>query len=386
MVMHADQLLAAAAGQETWMTQHLAELVSCESPTAELEAVSRCAGLLTELGAEAFGRPAERLTADGRPHLLWRALAPRPVLIIGHFDTVWPLGTTARWPFTVTDGIASGPGVFDMKAGLIQALAAVTLLDGDRGSVSMLATSDEETGSPSSRALIEQEARQARAVLVCEPSGDGGAIKIARKGVANYRLDVQGRAAHAGLEPERGTNAGIEMAHQILDLARLASPAAETTVTPTVLAAGTTGNTVPEAATLAVDVRAWTRAELDRVDTEIRTRTPRLAGATVTVSGGPNRLPLEPAMATRLAALAEAAAADLGLAFPPPVRAGGGSDGNFTAAIGVPTLDGLGAVGGNPHARGEHADLRRMPERAALLAALITRIMATPDGSAPGAA
>jgi glutamate carboxypeptidase len=371
--MPADQLRAAAAARASWMRECLAELVSCESPSAETIALARCAALLDDIGTEVYGRPAERMTAGGRPHLLWPAATPRPVLILGHFDTVWPLGTLADWPYTVTDGIASGPGVFDMKAGIIQAMAAIMLLD-RKDSVSLLLTSDEEVGSPSSRTLIEDQARGAAAVLVCEPSADGGSVKIARKGVGGYQVTVGGRAAHAGLEPQLGVNAGIELAHQVLALAGLADPEAETTVTPTMLTAGTTMNTVPEAASLTVDVRAWTAAELERIDREIRRTVPRLAGAAVTVTGGINRYPLEPDAALWLYNLARRAAADLGMEPPEGVRSGGGSDGNLTAAIGIPTLDGLGAVGGRPHARDEHTDVRLMPDRAALLAALIARI------------
>jgi glutamate carboxypeptidase len=355
------------------MRECLAELVNCESPSAEAGALSRCAALLDDMGTEAFGRPARRLTVDGRPHLLWPAAAPRPVLILGHFDTVWPLGTLADWPYTVTDGIASGPGVFDMKTGIVQALAAVALGD-HKDFVSLLLTSDEEVGSPSSRALIVDQGRRAAAVLVCEPSADGGALKIARKGVGGYQVSIGGRAAHAGLEPERGVNAAIELAHQVLALGGLADSDGQTTVTPTVLAAGTTMNTVPEFARATVDVRAWTAAELERVDRQIRLLAPNVADATVTVTGGINRYPLEASAALGLYGLARAAAADIGIAPPEAVRSGGGSDGNLTAALGLPTLDGLGAVGGRPHARSEHADVRQMPDRAALLAALISRI------------
>ncbi len=371
--MPAENLRAAAAARVSWMRECLAELVNCESPSAEAGALSRCAALLDDMGTEAFGRPARRLTVDGRPHLLWPAAAPRPVLILGHFDTVWPLGTLADWPYTVTDGIASGPGVFDMKTGIVQALAAVALGD-HKDFVSLLLTSDEEVGSPSSRALIVDQGRRAAAVLVCEPSADGGALKIARKGVGGYQVSIGGRAAHAGLEPERGVNAAIELAHQVLALGGLADSDGQTTVTPTVLAAGTTMNTVPEFARATVDVRAWTAAELERVDRQIRLLAPNVADATVTVTGGINRYPLEASAALGLYGLARAAAADIGIAPPEAVRSGGGSDGNLTAALGLPTLDGLGAVGGRPHARSEHADVRQMPDRAALLAALISRI------------
>jgi len=375
-------LADAAAGRAPWMNERLADLVSCESPSADQDALARCSGLLNDMGAEVFGRPAQRLTPGGCPCLLWRGTSPCQVLVLGHFDTVWPLGTLAGWPYTVTGGIATGPGVFDMKAGIIQALTAVSLLD-DPGGVTLLLTSDEETGSAASRDLIEDQARHAAAVLVCEPSADGGAVKIARKGVGSYRLNIRGRAAHAGLEPHLGINAGIEMAHQILALTTLADPARETTVTPTALAAATTANTVPEHATAAVDVRAWTKAELERADRQIRQLTPRLPGAALEISGGINRYPLEEPAAAGLLALAQEAAARIGLTPPQGVRSGGGSDGNLTAALGIPTLDGLGAVGGHPHARNEHTDVRAMPQRAALLAALITRIWENPAALAP---
>jgi glutamate carboxypeptidase len=205
-------------------------------------------------------------------------------------------------------------------------------------------------------------------------------VKIARKGVGGYQIGIHGRAAHAGLEPQLGVNASVELAHQVLGLARLADEGEQTTVTPTILTAGTTMNTVPEVARVTVDVRAWTGAELERVDRQIRLTAPRLPEAAVTVTGGINRYPLESSAASGLFELARAAAGDVGIGPLEGVRSGGGSDGNLTAALGVPTLDGLGAVGGRPHARDEHADVRLMPERAALLAALITRIRQASPG------
>jgi glutamate carboxypeptidase len=380
--MTSTSLTDTAAAQAPWMNERLAALVTCESPSADTGALARCASLLSDIGAEVFGHPAEQLRPGGLPCLLWPGTARCQVLLLGHFDTVWPMGTLAGWPYTVTDGIASGPGVFDMKAGIIQALAAVRLLT-DPSGVTVLLTSDEETGSAASRQLIEDQARHAAAVLVCEPSADGGAVKIARKGIGSYRLEISGRAAHAGLEPHLGINAGIEMAHQVLALAAVADPAQETTVTPTALAAPTTANTVPEHATAVVDVRAWTTTELERADRAIRRLTPHLPGAVVEVSGGINRYPLEEPAATGLLTLAQEAAAGIGLDPLRGVRSGGGSDGNLTAALGIPTLDGLGAVGGHPHARNEHADIRAMPERSALLAALITRIREDPSRLAP---
>ncbi|MQA25276.1 MAG: M20/M25/M40 family metallo-hydrolase [Micromonosporaceae bacterium] len=357
------------------MVEQLHVLVACESPSNSLAALGDCADLLAGWGEEALGRPARRVVRDGLPHLLWEALDPR-VVLLGHFDTVWPLGTIADWPLTVRDGVASGPGVFDMKAGIVQMLTAVELA-AEPSRVSILLTCDEETGSATSRDLIETQARRHRAVLVCEPSADGGAVKVARKGTAWYRIAVAGRASHAGLEPELGVNAGIELAHQVLALERLASRAGGTTVTPTLLSAGTTANTVPESASLHVDVRAWTRSELDRVNMSVRDLAPHLPEAAVTVNGGINRYPFELAMGLPLLDEVRAAAEEIGATPPEGVRSGGGSDGNFTAALGVPTLDGLGAVGAHPHARSEWADVTAMPERVALLAALLDRLTTT---------
>jgi glutamate carboxypeptidase len=315
------------------MLDRLHELVSCESPSGFPDALESCSELLAGWGDAALGRPARRLSLDGTPHLLWAAPDPA-VLVLGHFDTVWPLGTLKDWPFTVVDGVASGPGVFDMKAGIVQLLTALELV-ADRSRISVLLTSDEEVGSTTSRALIEEQARLARAVLVCEPSADGGAVKIARKGIANYEVTVRGRAAHAGLEPERGVNAAIELARHVLALGELAAPDNGTSVTPTVMMAGTTTNTVPESARLHVDARGWTRTELDRVDQAMRSLTPWLPGAALTVNGGINRYPLESTVATELLAAVQAAAGDVGLAPPDGVRSGGASDGNFSA---VPSL------------------------------------------------
>lgn len=205
----------------------------------------------------------------------------------------WYASSLTDRPFTFTNGIARGPGVFDMKAGIIQLLAALELTP-HRDHISVLLTYDEETGSTTSRTLIEAEARRAQAVLVCEPSADGGAVKTTRKGTATHRTTATGRAAHAGLEPDLGINATTEIAHQILALAQLTDPDAGTTVTPTLVHGGVTPNTIPEHAEALFDVRAWTEAELDRVDTALRSATPHLTGATTTVSEGINRYPLEP--------------------------------------------------------------------------------------------
>jgi glutamate carboxypeptidase len=356
------------------MTSRLGELVARESPPGAVRELRECAELLGDWGTETLRRAPLRSDRGGLPHLLWPATDQR-VLLLGHFDTVWPLGTIDEWPFTVDDGIARGPGVYDMKAGIVQMLAALSLV-ADTSRIGVLLTCDEETGSTTSRKLIEEQARRSGAVLVCEPSGEGGALKVARKGGSVYRISIGGRAAHAGVEPHRGVNAAVELAHQVLAVQKLADPAAGTTVTPTVLSAGTTTNTVPENAVLHVDSRAWTPAELDRVDRAVHRLSAHLSEARLVISGGVNRYPLTREVAMPLLAEARAAAAEIGLPPPEGVEAPGASDGNFTGALGVPTLDGLGAVGGHAHGRGEYVDLKAMPDRVALLAALLDRLTA----------
>jgi glutamate carboxypeptidase len=354
------------------MVAVLEDLVMSETPSDDLDRLRGGARVLSALVSRLLGEPPETVVIDGRVHLRLRGTAPHPVLVLCHLDTVWPAGTTARWPFELGDGRATGPGVFDMKAGLVQALYAISLLPRP-GDVTLLVTTDEEIGSPTGRLLVESESSRAPAVVVPEPSADG-ALKTARKGISMYTVHVEGRAAHAGLDPERGVNALIELAHQVLAVSALGADDDGTTVAPTTATAGTTVNTIPATAAAAVDVRAGTRDAQQRVHDALLRLTPVTVGATVRVEGGVNRPPLEHASSAALMALASTCARSLGL--PPLAEAsvGGGSDGNFTAALGVPTLDGLGAVGGHAHAEGEYALVDAMPERAALLCALIGAI------------
>lgn len=351
-------------------------LVTCESPSADLAAVARSADAVAGVGAARLGAAPERIVLEGRTHLRWRfGPGPARVLVLGHHDTVWPLGTLTTHPHTVRDGVLRGPGCFDMKAGLAMAFHAVAALP-DRAGVTILVTGDEEIGSPTSRGLIEDEAAGCAAALVLEASAHGGALKTERKGVSLYDVGIEGRAAHAGLEPEAGVNAAVELAHQLLAVAGFASPAHGTTVTPSVAAAGTTTNTVPARGGFSVDVRVRDAAEQARVDAAMRGLRPALPGARVAVSGGPNRPPLESSASAALFARAQRLAGELGL--PPLVAAavGGASDGNFTAGIGVPTLDGLGAVGGGAHADSEHVLVDALPGRTALVAALLADLLA----------
>ncbi|MDR6865708.1 glutamate carboxypeptidase [Microbacterium resistens] len=348
-------------------------LVRCESPSADLDAVAASADVVAALGERILGAAPERIVLDGRTHLRWRFGTPR-VLLLGHHDTVWPRGTLARLPFEIREGIVRGPGCFDMKTGVVMALHAVAALS-DREGVSILVTGDEELGSPTSRALIEEEARLCAAALVLEASGDGGALKTARKGVSLYRVRVTGRAAHAGLEPEKGVNASIEAAGQLLAVAGLGDRARGTTVTPTLLSAGTTTNTVPAEAEFSVDVRVRSLAEQERVDAAMRALRPTVDGARILVDGGPNRPPMEERSSAALLALAAEVAAGLGLPPVEGIAVGGASDGNFTAGLGVPTLDGLGAVGGGAHAEDEHVVAARIPERTALLTGIVAALL-----------
>ncbi|MEU6282766.1 M20 family metallopeptidase [Streptomyces sp. NPDC047028] len=356
------------------MLADLEELVSCESFSADHAAVARSAQVVAGQGSRLLGARPRLLDIDGVTHVQWTFGTPR-VLLLGHHDTVWPVGSLATHPWSVKDGIARGPGVFDMKAGLVQMFHALTSLSSLDG-VCVLVTGDEETGSATSRALIEDIARGCSATLVPEPSAPGGALKTSRKGVSLYDVTVQGRAAHSGLEPEKGVNAATELAHQLLALQAIAdavtaSTGPGTTVTPTLMSAGTSNNTVPAQAELNVDVRVPTAAAQDAVDQLIRELVPRIPGARLRVDGGPNRPPLAPDVSRKLFALAAERAERLGLGPLRQAAVGGASDGNYTAGAGCPTLDGLGAVGDGAHADHEHVVTAAMPARARLLADLV---------------
>jgi glutamate carboxypeptidase len=368
-------------GQTTAMVDQLAALVRIETPSTDIAACAAGIEVVRQIAAAVIGDAGELVVNDGRTHVRWRWPAARgqpPIALIGHADTVWPVGTLARWPFGVDEasGTATGPGCFDMKAGIVQLLHAVAALPEPAG-LEILITSDEEVGSPTSRSLIEEVGRMSAAALILEPS-HGGALKIGRKGTGFYRLEVVGRAAHAGLEPEKGANALVSLAEVIGRVGAIARSATGTTVTPTLAAAGTAANVVPASAHADIDVRVAEPSEADRVDDEMRALATAVPGTTLTVSGGPNRPPLPATASATLFEFAQAAAIDLGFPGLDGVFVGGGSDGNFTAAVGCPTLDGLGAVGGGAHAEGEHVEIDAMPQRAALLAAIIERVRSGP--------
>ena len=350
------------------------EMVECESPSSDLAAVARSADVVARVGERRLGVEAERIVIDGRTHLRWRlGDEPSRVLLVGHHDTVWPMGSLATHPFTIEDDVLRGPGCFDMLIGVAMAFQAAAGLEG----VTLLVTGDEELGSPSSRELIEQEARSADVALVLEGAAPRGALKSERKGVSLYDVTVLGRAAHAGLEPERGVNATLELSHQALAVAALGDPALGTTVTPTVARAGHTSNTIPADGSFAVDVRVRTLAEQERVDAAMHALSPVLPGAEVVVTGGPNRPPMEGEASAALLDRVRSVAARLGQPEPAAVAVGGASDGNFTAGVGTATLDGLGAIGGGAHADDEHVLLDEMPARMLLVRSLLTDLLAT---------
>jgi glutamate carboxypeptidase len=377
----AEPVKANKAPDTHGMLDDLKDLVLCESFTADHAAVARSAKAVCALGARLLGSAPETIVTGGVTHLRWSFGTPR-VLLLGHHDTVWPVGSLRTHPWSVSDGIARGPGVLDMKAGLVQMFHALACLETLEGSC-VLIVGDEEAGSTTARELIEDSARKCAAALVLEPAADDrGALKLARKGTSHYDVVVHGKSAHAGLEPHRGINATIEAAHQVLAIAGLAATAhaaspgtilGAPTVTPTLLSAGTARNTVPAHACISVDVRAPTRQAQDRIDELMHALTARVPGARLEIRGGRERPPMEPESSSGLFALATQVALDLGHDPLRGLAVGGASDGNNAAGAGCPTLDGLGAVGDGAHADHEHVQITHMIPRTQLLAHLIAR-------------
>jgi len=353
------------------LVDDLRSLVERESPSHDAKCVSAVAEWVTARLREG-GVPAERVACAGFGDAV-RATLRDPgtwggTLLVGHLDTVWPVGTLARRPFRVEDGRATGPGAFDMKAGIAVAVAVLADLakNGLPPPVSLFLVPDEEVGSAGSREALVAFAREHDRVLVLEPSR-GGAAKIARKGTGLVEASFRGRAAHAGLEPEKGASALLEMAHFALFVETLGDPSAGTTVTPTVASAGSATNVVPEGARLAADVRVWTGAEEARVREALAGYSSRDARVSVDVSAKFDRPPMEETPASR--ALYEdfrGIAAQLGVAIDAE-RVGGASDGNLTAAAGIPTLDGIGPSGGGAHAPDEWVSVEDISFRAKLL-------------------
>ncbi|NBU56895.1 MAG: M20 family peptidase [Actinobacteria bacterium] len=351
------------------MLAALEALVRCESPSEDIGACRAVVTLASDIATRVLGIPAQIKEIEGRPVFWWGAEKP-DVLLLAHLDTVWPIGSyQPLWE--INGDVLRGPGTFDMKAGFVQALFA---LKGIEGSVALVGTTDEETGSHSSKALIKELSSQAKAVLVLEASLNGK-VKTGRKGTAMYQISVRGLASHAGLEPEKGVNTTTEIAHAILKLAALENPEHGTTVVPTLLHSGNTTNTVPDLAILDIDARSFSQAELERVDREIKSFTAVNPRAKIEVTGGLNRPPLQPTSTQALYERAEKVAAAMGMSPLGSAEVGGASDGNFAAAAGAQVLDGLGAIGGGAHAPNEWVSIKSMQERSDFLHALIKDIL-----------
>ena len=301
----------------------------------------------------------------------------KPILILGHLDTVWEIGTLRHMPFRIRGGRAYGPGIFDMKSGIVCGLWAIRALQAcgiePNCPVRFFLTSDEETSSVAFRKQLLAEARGARAVLVLEPAAVGGALKTSRKGVGEFRITVHGRSAHAGIDPDAGVNAISELAKQLMRIERLARPQQGLTLTVGLIEGGTRSNVVPECASASVDVRIPRLKDRGPLERKIRSLKPIHPEARLEIRGGINRPPMERAMAVELFRRAKELGHQLGMEIT-EASTGGGSDGNFTAALGIPTLDGLGGVGDGVHAVHEHVIIRELPRRAALLAALIANL------------
>ena len=351
------------------MLSALEKLVRLESPTEDLDACRAVIELASQIALDVLGTPAQIREVNGRPVFWWGAQNP-DVIVLAHLDTVWPKGSfQSLW--SIKENVASGPGIFDMKAGFIQGLFAMKGID---GSVALVATSDEETGSTTSKEFIKEISARAKAVLVVEATLNGK-VKTGRKGTAMYQVKIHGKASHAGLEPEKGINATVEMGHAILAVSGFENKELGTTVVPTMLRSGNTTNTVPDLAVLDIDVRSFSMAELERIDAALRNLSAVNSAARYEITGGFNRPPLETTSTMALYERAERVAKALGM---PPLghaSVGGASDGNFAAAAGAQVLDGLGAVGDGAHAAHEWVDITTLENRSALLHALIKDIL-----------
>jgi glutamate carboxypeptidase len=362
------------------MIDTLRHFVIAESPSLEKAHADRCCGIIAAEWCK-YDVQVHRIPQENRGDHL-RIVSPSnssrakgQLLVLGHYDTVYASGTLTKMPFRLAAGKAYGPGTFDMKAGIVQALFAHHALQklnlAPNKRIVFLWTSDEEIGSDSSRKLIETEARRSDAVFVLEPSfGPRGMIKTARKGVGEAEIIVHGRASHAGLAPEEGINAVHELCHQVLQIQKWNNPRRGTTVNTDIIQGGTRTNVIADRARAVLDLRATSISEMNRIERQLRALRPRLPGARLEVHGGFNRSPLERKMSAALFKRAKSLATQIDLSLEECV-VGGGSDGNLTAALGIPTLDGLGAVGDGAHSTHEHILTAAMPARTALLAALL---------------
>lgn len=362
------------------MLTTLRKFVEAESPSLEKAAAGRCCGILAEEWRKQ-GVRVERIAQKHRGGHLRIAYWPnktRPagqLLVLGHYDTVYSSGTLRTMPFHISAGKAYGPGIFDMKTGIVQALYALQALQETnarlRKRLVFLWTSDEEIGSESSRKLLEAEARRSDAVFVLEPSfGPRGLLKTARKGVGTAELTVHGRASHAGLAPQEGINAIHELAQQLARIEKWNDFRRGVTINAGLVEGGARTNVIPDRARAVLDLRALRDSDMRSLERKLHSLRPIHRGARLRITGGFDRPPLERKMSAALFARAKSLAAQMNLSLG-ECTVGGGSDGNFTAALGVPTLDGLGAVGDGAHSAHEHIFINTMPARAALLASLL---------------
>ncbi len=374
--MNPASLLASANSQTAWIEEHLRDLVLAESPSEDRDAVN-AASALVEGWAVALGAVSNRNKGNDFGDIVELSFGtgPASLLVLGHLDTVWPKKTLESMPWKVENGRFWGPGVLDMKAGVVMALAASTLLKTSRlaHSFKLLLNSEEEVGSPVSRAFTEHLALGSKAVLVLEPA-QSLAYKTSRKGVGHYVIEVRGVASHSGVDFEHGHSAIRELARVIQTTSNFTDPGKNRTVNCGVISGGTRSNVVAEYARCEVDVRVASAADARIVDALFRSLKPLNPHCLLTLTGGINRPPMERSEGTvRLFKMAQDLAAEMGFELD-EAATGGGSDGNFTAALGIPTLDGMGAVGAGAHAAHEHVVIEHIAPRTALLAAMIASL------------
>ncbi|HEV2194000.1 MAG TPA: M20 family metallopeptidase [Candidatus Acidoferrum sp.] len=374
------ELLRVLKPQLPDMLRVLRRFVTSESPSLEKAVADRCCTVIAREWRKR-GAHVERITQKHRGDQLRVIFGPDPsrtagqLLVLGHYDTVYSAGTLKKTPFHISGGKAYGPGIFDMKAGIVQALFALQALQRARvrpkRQIVFLWTSDEEIGSESSRKLIEAEARRSDAVFILEPSfGPRGLLKTARKGVGEAQLIVKGRASHAGLAPEEGINAVHELAAQLTRIEKWNDTRRGISINADIVEGGTRTNVIAERARAVLDLRALRTSDMRSVERRLHTLRPAHKGAKLKISGGFDRPPLERKICAALFARARSLAKQMNLSLG-ECTAGGGSDGNFTGALGIPTLDGLGAVGDGAHSDHEYVFVNTMPARAALVAALL---------------
>jgi glutamate carboxypeptidase len=379
--VNAKALLKYCLSEVEPLMKCLQQAVEFESPSNSQAAVDRLAAFFAGQFRNCRGNvrllPHPKAGSAVVAEFWGRARSQKPILLLGHVDTVWDIGTLSQMPFRVCDGRAYGPGILDMKSGVVCGLWAIRVLQALKmtpaSPVRFFLNSDEEVASVAFRKEIIQEAKRARAVLVLEPAAAGGAVKTARKGGGDFRITVRGRSAHAGINPSAGVNAISELARQVLRIEKMARPRQGLTLSVDVIQGGTRSNVIPEVATGWVDVRIPRLRDRVEIEKRLYSLKPFHPEAKLEIEGGINRPPLERKMAVALFRKARELGRELGMELQ-EASTGGGSDGNFTAALGIPTLDGLGGVGEGAHARHEHVIIRELPRRAALLAALMATI------------